>query len=228
MGSQLLYSSPIKDTISHDGCFVTSRDSNQIAVLLYNVHDNHYKTIDDKITYTLDIKNIPFEQGISVLYKIDDFHSNPYQIWKDVYGKDSLLTRKELNVLRNHQHVQLTSEPKTFQEISELQNTKITLPNNRMALFLISKKEEVVPEKIVNVDIQRYVNHLNESENLIRWNGIENYNLMTYEVFYSKNNTSFQKSAGQFFLPAILLTLILTIIPPDFIKSLPKIFGEER
>jgi xylan 1,4-beta-xylosidase len=128
------------ETDGIDGFATLSKDSAQLAVLLYNYYVDFTGTGGEN-TANLTIKNLPFQNGQLTIshYRVDSTHSNPYSVWLK-QGKPPVPTTEQWDSLRAAQNL-AEAEPSSQINFSGAAITKtISLPRQSVSMLTIGKK----------------------------------------------------------------------------------------
>jgi xylan 1,4-beta-xylosidase len=112
-----------------------SRDKNAAAVLLWNYHDLDIH--DNGSPVVLSIKGIPAEKATLTQYRIDDQHSNSYEVWKQM-GSPQNPTADQIATLEKAGQLEMLSEPSEIKIIDSVATIKMQLPRQAVALVKIS------------------------------------------------------------------------------------------
>jgi Glycosyl hydrolases family 39. len=111
---------------------LATTDKNNISVLVWNYHDEDIKDNGSKIIFTL--RNIPARKVKLVHYRIDDTHSNSYELWKKI-GSPENPTPEQYKELEKSGQLELLSAPKTV--IVKNGELKVEMQLPRQAVSLI-------------------------------------------------------------------------------------------
>ena len=90
-----------------DGFAMFKEDSNQVAVMIYDYYHNLSNTGGDD-NVTLKLTNLPFESNKKLTihhYRIDEKHSNPYDVWVQ-QGKKVSPSAAEWDSIRAHEKLE--------------------------------------------------------------------------------------------------------------------------
>ena len=85
-----------------------SHDKNVVTVLLWNYHDLDIH--DNGSPVVLNIKGVPAEKAMLIQYRIDDGHSNSYEVWKKM-GSPQNPTSDQIAVLEKSCQLEMLSKP---------------------------------------------------------------------------------------------------------------------
>ncbi|WP_243348346.1 GH39 family glycosyl hydrolase [Parabacteroides sp. FAFU027] len=111
---------------------LAARGNNNISVMLWNYHDDDIKDNGSPVALTL--KNIPAKKVMLYHYRIDDTHSNSYEVWKKM-GSPESPTPEQYKELEQSGQLDLLSAPQT---VTVKNGTlKITMQLPRQAVSLI-------------------------------------------------------------------------------------------
>jgi xylan 1,4-beta-xylosidase len=114
---------------------LASRDTKSIAVLLWNYHDDDIR--EGTAEVALSITNIPFQKGTLYHYRIDQEHSNSYEVWKKM-GSPEAPTPEQYKTLEQSGQLQLLSAPEKIKVVKGALTRKIQLPRQAVSLIRIT------------------------------------------------------------------------------------------
>jgi xylan 1,4-beta-xylosidase len=111
------------------------KDKNAVTVLLWNYHDMDIQDIGSPVV--LNIKGIPSVQATVTHYRIDNEHSNSYEVWKKMSSPQDptavqiaeLVEAGQLETLSNPEEIKITKAGATI---------KMQLPRQAVSLIKIS------------------------------------------------------------------------------------------
>lgn len=83
-------------------------DEHSATVMVWNYHDNYEEAPVSPVEVTL--KGVPVSQALLQHFRIDDEHSNSYQVWKDM-GSPQNPTSEQIDTLEQAGHLQLLTSP---------------------------------------------------------------------------------------------------------------------
>lgn len=114
---------------------LASKDKNNIAVMLWNYHDDDTTGAGEQVS--VNIKNIPAKQVTITEYRIDKDHSNSYEVWKQM-GSPKQPSQQQIAVLEKAGHLQSMGKPgKATVKDGRLTYTAI-LPRQAVALLTVT------------------------------------------------------------------------------------------
>ena len=123
-----------------DGFATLSKDTAQLAVLLYNYYTDFTGTGGDNAV-NLTINNIPFQSGQLTVrhYRVDSTHSNPYSVWLKL-GKLTTLATAQWDSLRAAQNLAEVEPQSQFNYTGAAFAKAFTLPRQSVSLLTIDNK----------------------------------------------------------------------------------------
>lgn len=193
LGEKRCQIEPEPEDSSDIGVIATKSNQEQIAVLVYHSRDQIMSSGKENIE--LNIKGIPFKEGIKVHYRIDDKHGNPFGVWEKMGAPDQPSV-KQLNQIRAYQELSSLNKPETVNIKQGQLNLEFALPLPAVSLILITNKNCDIREKNIkeiSADIYAGINE-NKEEILLSWSPINSSYLKTYEIMISENeNGPFKK-----------------------------------
>lgn len=99
---------------------IASKSKNDISVMLWNYHDDDIQNAGS--TLNISIKNIPVNKVKLYHYRIDNKHSNSYEVWKKM-GSPQNPTSAQYNELEKSGHLELYSKP----AIKKIENGELNM-----------------------------------------------------------------------------------------------------
>ena len=111
---------------------LAARDKNNISVMLWNYHDDDIKDNGSPVALTL--KNIPAQKVKLYHYRIDDNHSNSYEVWKKM-GSPENPTPEQYKELEKSGQLELLSAPKTVTVKNGELKVEMQLPRQAVSLI---------------------------------------------------------------------------------------------
>ncbi len=111
---------------------LAAKDNHYISVMVWNYHDNDIK--DNGSPVSLTIKNIPAKKVKLYHYRIDDSHSNSYEVWKKM-GSPESPTSGQYKELEQSGQLEQLSAPQTVTVKNG--NLKVAMQLPRQAVSLI-------------------------------------------------------------------------------------------
>lgn len=111
---------------------LASKNKNSLAVLLWNYHDDDNK--DNGSAVALSIKNVPVKKIKLFHYRIDDSHSNSYEVWKKM-GSPENPTPEQYKELEQAGQLELLSAPKIVTVKNGELKVDMQLPRQAVSLI---------------------------------------------------------------------------------------------
>jgi Glycosyl hydrolases family 39. len=122
-----------------DGFATMSKDSTQMAVLLYSYYkDFTVGGVDNTVNLT--INHMPFQNGQLTIrhYQVDSTHSNPYSVWLK-QGKPTTPTTAQMDSLKAAQDLAEAEPASQFNFTGAAFTKTLTLPAQSVVLLTIGK-----------------------------------------------------------------------------------------
>jgi xylan 1,4-beta-xylosidase len=110
-------------------------DKRIVTVLLWNYHDLDIQDTGSPIV--LKIKGITAEKVTLKQYRIDDLHSNSYEVWKKI-GSPQNPTPDQITLLEKAGQLETVSEPSEIEVSNNVAVIKMHLPRQAVSLLQIS------------------------------------------------------------------------------------------
>jgi xylan 1,4-beta-xylosidase len=131
---QQVLDSGIRGTQTDVGVMAT-KENNSAAILLWNYHDADIK--GDTITVSVSINNIPAASIKLSQYRIDDAHSNAYEVWKKM-GSPQNPTTEQIKALEKAGGLQQMNSAETLHIKDHSAQINIALPKQAVTLLKVS------------------------------------------------------------------------------------------
>ncbi|MFW6218638.1 MAG: GH39 family glycosyl hydrolase [Bacteroidota bacterium] len=187
----------------HLGMIPTTHTTGIIPILMYNkTHitiPNKQKDFKDSLNFAcgdeiinLNIKNLAFKDYTLVEYRLDDVHGNPYNLWVEM-GKPEHPTIDQLEKLRGVQEIALANKPRKIRVENGIFTTAIRMPASSVSLLMLLPDNLPAPGAPQKPEAYRYTGINGEPNIMLRWEDMSNYNIMTFEIWFSTNNKDFSK-----------------------------------
>ncbi|MGO9480890.1 MAG: GH39 family glycosyl hydrolase [Candidatus Kryptoniota bacterium] len=112
-----------------------SKDKNVVTVLLWNYHDLDIH--DNGLPVLLNISGIAADKATLTQYRIDDEHSNSYEVWKKM-GSPQNPSADQIATLEKAGQLETLSEPSEIKIIDSVATIRIQLPRQAVSLVKIS------------------------------------------------------------------------------------------
>jgi xylan 1,4-beta-xylosidase len=114
---------------------MASVDKNQTAVFLWNYHDDDVQDAGSPVE--LQIKGIPAKQALMTHYRIDQDHSNSYQVWKKM-GSPQNPTPAQITTLEKAGQLEMLSKPETMKISNGEALIKLQMPRQGVSLIKLT------------------------------------------------------------------------------------------
>lgn len=114
---------------------LASCDKKSTAVMLWNYHDDDIT--DGVAEIDLSIKNIPSKKATLYHYRIDQEHSNSYEVWKKM-GSPEAPTPEQYRTLEKSGQLQLLSSPEKIKIVNKELKVKVRLPRQGVSFIRIA------------------------------------------------------------------------------------------
>ncbi len=218
LGSRIIDCNVPEQYKKHIGIIPTLHTDGKIAVILYNKTPITIKTKEknqkDSISYlcnskTIDLKlqNLPLKNYTLVEYRIDPENANPYKMWERM-GMPDKPTTEQIVKMREAQEIALNGSPVDIKINAGTFIKSVSMPSSSVVLLMLISKEKTLPQKPSGLRISSYSGINNEKEVMIQWNDLNNYYIKTFEVWFSEDNSKFEKvNLANFIENGYLLTL---------------------
>jgi len=110
---------------------LASKKKDTITVLLWNYHDKDIR--DDGSPVSLTIKNIPGNTAVLYQYRIDNNHSNSYEVWKKM-GSPQNPTQEQIKKLEKLGQLEMLNEPTSIKIEDSQFRIEMQLPRQAVSL----------------------------------------------------------------------------------------------
>lgn len=117
---------------------LASRDKKSVAVMLWNYHDDDIT--EGVAEVELQVKNIPFRKATLSHYRIDQEHSNAYEVWKKM-GSPEAPTAEQYTTLEKAGQLELLSAPEKIRIANGGLKMKVRLPRQGVSLIRLTVAE---------------------------------------------------------------------------------------
>ena len=111
------------------------KDKNTVTVLLWNYHDLYIKANGSQVI--LNIVGIPVSNATLTQYRIDNNHSNSYELWKKM-GSPQNPTAEQIAELEKAGQLEMFSVPEEIKITNKTATIKMQLPRQAVSLVKIS------------------------------------------------------------------------------------------
>jgi len=111
------------------------KDKNSITVLVWNYHDVDIQ--DNGSPVVLNIKGIPASKATLAHYRVDEVHSNSFELWKKM-GSPQNPTAAQISQLEKAGQLEMLSKPEKIKIINNTATIKMQLPRQAVSLLKIS------------------------------------------------------------------------------------------
>ncbi len=116
---------------------VASMQVKTASLMVWNYRDED--VLDTATKVQISFKNIPSETVILSEYRIDQNHSNSYEVWKKM-GSPQNPTKEQVTILEKSGKLELMSKPEKIKIKEGILNTEIELPSQGVTLLKIDWK----------------------------------------------------------------------------------------
>jgi xylan 1,4-beta-xylosidase len=112
---------------------------NSIDVLIYNHHDDMWREKEECLV-TLEVSGIPFQkENVNVIhYRIDEDHSNAFQVWSDM-GRPDYPTGVQFEKLKSRDGLEMLCPPQMMKINNGNLSLDFRLPVNGISLIRIQQ-----------------------------------------------------------------------------------------
>ncbi|HEX5150212.1 MAG TPA: beta-xylosidase [Parafilimonas sp.] len=114
---------------------MATKENNTAAIMLWNYHDADIKGDTSKVS--ISINNIPAKKIKFTQYRIDDAHSNSYEIWKKM-GSPQNPTTEQIATLEKAGQLQQINTTEMLDVIDHSVQIRIVLPRQAVTLLKIN------------------------------------------------------------------------------------------
>ena len=114
---------------------MASKNNNAAAIMLWNYHDADVK--GDTTNISISINSIPAKKIKLTQYRIDDAHSNAYEVWKKM-GSPQNPTTEQIATLEKSGQLQQINAVATLNVNNHSTQIHIALPRQAVTLFRLS------------------------------------------------------------------------------------------
>lgn len=116
---------------------LASYEKKTASVMVWNYHDDDLPAPASQVN--ISIKNIPARKATFTHYRIDDTHSNSYEVWKKM-GSPQQPTEAQINVLEKAGQLDLLEKPRVIKISNGIAEIQMELPRQGVSLVQISWK----------------------------------------------------------------------------------------
>lgn len=149
----------------------------ELVAILYNSNDTSGRTAISQVIVS--VVNLPVKEDlVFVVYKLDNAHGNPYQLWKEV-GSPVFPSDDQFNELRRHQEPVRTIGPSSLS--SNPFNISLNVPLPGISLMHVCAKTTAPPPKVVGIRLITVSSY----EVLVTWTDVPSRCIRSFEVLYS-------------------------------------------
>jgi xylan 1,4-beta-xylosidase len=114
---------------------LASKDRRTAAIMLWNYHDDDI--LGDAEPVAIEINGLPAKELTLIEYRIDQQHSNSYEVWKQM-GSPQNPTAAQIAQLEKAGSLQTIGQPKKMNAKNGKLNLTISLPGQAVSLIKIS------------------------------------------------------------------------------------------
>ena len=114
---------------------LASKDKKEVAVMVWNYHDDDIRDAGNTVKVT--INDLPANTVTLTQYRIDEQHSNSYEVWKKM-GSPQNPTAAQVEELQKAGQLQTMGKPVAIPVKSGRLSTEIILPRQGVALLRMS------------------------------------------------------------------------------------------
>ncbi|MEO6454700.1 MAG: beta-xylosidase, partial [Ginsengibacter sp.] len=120
--------------VTNDIGGLASKDKNSAAVMVWNYHDEDIKAAPEPIQVS--ITGLPSAKIIITQYRIDDEHSNSYEVWKNM-GSPQNPTSAQIKILEKAGQLKTIGKPAILNTVKGTGIINIALPRQGVSLLLM-------------------------------------------------------------------------------------------
>ena len=114
---------------------LASRDAKSMAVLVWNYHDDN--VVAPAAPVSIQVKGMPAKQATLRHYRIDNQHSNSYEVWKKM-GSPQKPTTSQIADLEKAGQLQQLTAPATVSITNQTATLAFELPRQGVSLLLLT------------------------------------------------------------------------------------------
>ncbi len=199
---------PVTSISNEIGCIATQNERGQIAILLYESHDQIMKSRQSSVE--LDLKGLDTDAYTSAEYDIQAGFGNPFDIWQSLRGggqhaAPDVPSMAEFSTIREHDELQPVGQITQINISGGSASLSFTSLLPGVKLLLLTPKLDNPPAAPTNLRAKRYKG-LTERENImLTWDGIDTTGLYTYEVLFAESpDSEFTRINGNLLCSAYL------------------------
>jgi xylan 1,4-beta-xylosidase len=111
---------------------LASKDKRSAAVMVWNYHDDDLQATGEPVTITID--GLPAKSVTLTEYRIDNAHSNSYEVWKKM-GSPQNPTKEQVAQLEKAGQLEMLAKPAKQVVKNGMLKIKISLPRQGVALL---------------------------------------------------------------------------------------------
>lgn len=111
---------------------LAAKDKRSATVMIWNYHDDDVKK--DALPVDVTISSIPAGMVTVTEYRIDDEHSNSYEVWKKM-GSPQNPTKEQIAVLEKSGQLKTTGSSKKLKVMNGVLKIKLSLPQQGVSLL---------------------------------------------------------------------------------------------
>lgn len=175
LGDEELPVAGLGELYADAGLLATRRGRDQVALLVYNVHDKTHISGSAEVQIHLD--GLRGGDWFVAHYRIDDLHPNVFDEWAQGGLQDERkLTARHVAALRARQ------EP-----VRVVDGLRFTLPLPGMSLLLLTRRPTRGPGKVTGLTTRHYFGLTNQGRVMLRWDNLPGRVVRTFEVLHSES-----------------------------------------
>jgi xylan 1,4-beta-xylosidase len=114
---------------------LATKDNKDAAIMLWNYHDDDLATPARPVT--LQIRGLESEQVLITHYRIDQEHSNSYEVWKKM-GSPQHPSAEQFDMLEKAGQLQMLSSPQWIKTKNGEITINMQLPSQAVSLLRIN------------------------------------------------------------------------------------------
>jgi xylan 1,4-beta-xylosidase len=111
---------------------LAAKDKKSATVMIWNYHDDD--VIKPALPVTITIDGVPAKLVTLIHYRIDDEHSNSYEVWKKM-GSPQTPTAEQIKTLEEAGHLQKIGKLEKIKVIAGKLSVNIALPQQGVSLL---------------------------------------------------------------------------------------------
>jgi L-iduronidase len=201
MGNQR-FSENLDNKDKHYGIIPTRNENGDIILALYNsplIEITYNRPVSKEMEYVdsllysasdvlfkLNMRGIEPGNYKLIHYRMDEENTNPFAEWIKM-GSPELPSMNEYLKIAAKQEPQILGVPTTVEILTTETEIEIDLPAASVSFVLLLKENKNLPAPPANLSYKEYKGLNGEKMILLRWEDLQNKNVLSYDVHYRTN-----------------------------------------